>query len=137
MKFIADANVLFSLAKPDSVTSDIAKTRKVTLLAPDFAIIELHKYKEDLLAISGEKNFASVIESLKKKVVFVDYSDYKDKIKDAASKLSDKDDAAYLALAMAVHLPVWSNDKQLKEQSFVDVFTTKEVIALLKNRVSG
>ncbi len=136
MKFIADANVLFSLAKPDSVTSDIVKTRKVTLLAPDFAIIELHKYKEDLLTISGEKNFASVIESLKKKVVFVDYSEYKDKMNESSLKISDQKDVTYLALAVKLNIPIWSNDKQLKEQSIVDVFTTKEVIELLKNRIS-
>ena len=52
---------------------------------------------------------------------------------DEAEKISpDPKDVAYLALALRKKIPVWSNDKALKEkQESVRIFTTKEIIDLL------
>lgn len=51
-----------------------------------------------------------------------------------AKKISpDKDDAPYFAVALKMNMPLWSNDKQLKEQKEVQVYTTKELVVILKN----
>ncbi len=71
MKFVADANVLFALSKNGSAANEIVAAQKLVLVAPDFALEELHKYKGEVLAKSGEKSFDTVIDSLKRKVVFV------------------------------------------------------------------
>ncbi len=44
----------------------------------------------------------------------------------------DIDDSLFLALAMSLNCPIWSNDKHFKRQSFVKAFTTQELISSLK-----
>ena len=130
MDFVVDANVLFALAKPSSVANEIVKRYGLRLLAPDFALIELHKHKSELVSKSGN-SFSDIITSLQQKVVFVDESSYRSQLPKATSLISDEDDIAYLALALTFFLPVWSNDPHLKEQSAVPVCTTKELVESL------
>jgi predicted nucleic acid-binding protein len=44
----------------------------------------------------------------------------------------DPDDAPFLALAMMLDSPIWSNDGHFKRQKAVKVFTTKEILSLLR-----
>lgn len=130
MKFVVDANILFALSKPSSVANSLSSKFSLKLLAPDFALIELHKYK-DVLSDKSEIDFNSAIKFLKEKVVFVDKSEYSELIKKFSSKISDPKDVTYLALASKLNLPIWSNDKHFKEQSLIPVFTTEELIKFL------
>ena len=136
MKLVVDANVLFALANPSSVANAIISRIPLNLVSPDFALTELFKYKEVLVKKSGAKNFDSVINSLQKKVIFVDNSEYRCKIKEVSPNISDPNDVTYLALALKLGIPAWSNDAHFKEQSLVDVFTTRELIELLEIRES-
>jgi len=131
MKFVVDANVLFALAKSSSVANNIFSRYELKLIAPDFALIELLKYKDELVAKSEMGSFDKIISSLKSKVVFVDKSEYKELIERASALIPDPKDAAYLALALRLFLPLWSNDPHFKNQSQIEVFTTKELIEFL------
>jgi predicted nucleic acid-binding protein len=42
------------------------------------------------------------------------------------------EDAPYIGLSLAFKLPLWSNDSALKEQAAVKVYTTLELIKILK-----
>ncbi len=130
MKFVVDANVLFALSKPSTTTNQLVSKFSLKLFAPDFALLELHKYKDELSKKSG-LDFNSVINSFKEKVIFVEVSEYSGLIKNFKSKISDDNDLVYLALASKLNLPIWSNDKHLKEQSEIPVFTTSELIEVL------
>lgn len=131
MKLVVDANVLFALSKPSSAANSILSRNRLRLFAPDFALLELHKYKEELVGKSGAGSFGEIIKSLKAKVVFVDNGEYRHLLKKAALSLPDPGDAAYLALALRLFLPVWSNGPHLKQQSLVPVFTTSELVKLM------
>lgn len=129
MKFVVDANILFSLAKSSSAANSIISNFSLKLIAPDFALIELHKYKKELSKKSG-LDFNSAINSLKEKVIFADKSEYSKLIKKFSSKISDEKDIVYLALASKLKLPIWSNDSHFKEQSEIEIFTTADLIEL-------
>ena len=45
--------------------------------------------------------------------------------------VSDADDAPYLAFAIKMKSPIWSNDQHLKKQSIVPILTTREMIELI------
>ena len=63
-------------------------------------------------------------------IIVVDESRYIDKIKKAYEicKKFDEKDTPFIALALKLGIPIWSNDKDLKEkQNLVSVFTTKEI----------
>jgi len=53
-------------------------------------------------------------------------------IKKALSLVAHAEDAPYIALSLALKIPLWSNDSELKEQSAVTVLATGELIKLLK-----
>lgn len=101
------------------------------LFAPDFALIELNKYKELILEKTKQTNFNNLIKDLKSKVEFLDLKIYDKELKFAKENISDKKDISYLALAIKLNCPIWSNDKHLKEQTKIPTFNTKELILLL------
>ena len=43
----------------------------------------------------------------------------------------DIDDAPFLALAMSLNCPIWSNDGHFKKQHVVKAYTTRELMNLL------
>ena len=131
MRLIADANILFALAKETSTANFLVSKHKIKLITPDYALNELTKYKQELIKKSDIKNFQSIINSLKSKVIIINKSVYQEEIKSVFNEISDKKDVVYLALAKKLSLPIWSNDKHLKEQKEIIVFTTKELINLL------
>lgn len=54
---------------------------------------------------------------------------YNDKIKKACNVMKDIDekDTPFLALAIKLNYPLWSNDKHLKKQDLVKCFNTQEI----------
>jgi predicted nucleic acid-binding protein len=128
MKFVVDANILFSLCKESSAASGIFSKHDIKLVAPDFALIELYKYKKEIIEKSGGRDFEKIIENLKNKVVFINKTEYKDFIERASSLISDENDVSYVAVALRFFFPIWSNDSHMKEQDKVVVFTTKDLI---------
>jgi len=52
-------------------------------------------------------------------------------IESAVEWAPDIKDVQYLALAEKYGIPIWSNDKRLKNQSVVKVFSTEEIIRFI------
>ena len=46
----------------------------------------------------------------------------------------DQEDAPFVALALHLRLPLWSNDAPLRAQRVVHVYTTEDVLSLLRGR---
>jgi len=44
----------------------------------------------------------------------------------------DIDDSFFVALAMSLNCPIWSNDTHMKKQSVVKVYTTNEIMDYLR-----
>ena len=131
MKLVADANVLFSIAREGSVASLIIAKYRLLLYAPSFSLDEIAGHNKEFVSNSGLRTFRQAEQRLLKMVHFVRLSEFRNEVKEAAGKISDPKDIVYVALAGKIGCPVWSNDRHLKEQSEVPVFTTKELIELL------
>ena len=130
MKLVVDANILFSLSKESSSASSISQKFNLKLFAPKFALVELFKYKEEVVKKS-KRDFNLIISDLKEKVSFIDESEYSKFLSEPQIKISDPKDITYLALALKIKSPIWSNDQHLKQQSSITVFTTSELIEIL------
>ena len=130
MKLVVDANILFSLSKESSSAYLILQKFNFKLSAPKFALLELSKYKEELIKKS-KKDFDLIISDLKEKVNFIEESEYSEFLSEPQIKISDPKNITYLALALKLKSPIWSNDPHLKQQSFIVVFTTSELIEIL------
>ena len=48
---------------------------------------------------------------------------------DGAERISpDPKDTSYFALALKLNCPIWSNDKKLKEQNKIKIYSTEEIV---------
>ena len=103
MKLVVDANILFAAFIKDSYTRRL-------LLFSENQIDEL---------------FSLLIENANIKIV--KQSALEETLEDAGKISPDPDDIHYFALAFKLSCSIWSNDKKLKEQNKVRIFTTEEL----------
>jgi len=100
-----------------------------------YAKIEMEKHKDELLSKSklDEKSFGYLKEFIFGKINFIpleDLAPFKDKAIEVMHDI-DIDDSPFLALAMSLNCPIWSNDGHFKRQDVVKAFTTRELMNLL------
>jgi len=69
---------------------------------------------------------------LKTFIDFIPLEEFKDKVPEAKKISPDPDDIQFLALALKLKLPIWSEDRALQRQSLVKVFTTSELLKALE-----
>jgi len=60
-------------------------------------------------------------------IPLMEYASFMEK----ASAIPDPDDVDFAALALKRDCPIWSNDKELKQQSVVKVFSTSDLVSFL------
>jgi len=133
MRLVLDNNIFFSLMNPKSVNSYLFSLGKIKFIAPEFLKSELGEHKSECIAKSelSEQEFEIRQREVEEKIEFIKLSEYKSFLKEALASVPDTDDAPYLALALSVKSPIWSNDMHFKQQSSVKVFTTEKLIKCL------
>ncbi len=135
MIIVVDANVLFSFFKRDSkvreLILDADRRFNLELKAPKLLTEELGRHKGEICEKAGisEAGFAFAMAVLK---VFV--SSVPDKAwlgcKEKAGDLlqGHVKDIPYIALSIKLNCPLWSNEKRLKMQSQVKVYSTMDLV---------
>ena len=132
MRIVVDTNVLFSFFKKESITRSLIVSRQFDLISSEYALVELRKYKSLIkkkAKISGTE-FERIIGELKNFVEFVNKRFYFDCINKVLDSCPDKKDVSFLALAFCKNSVLWSNDKILKGQDKVEVYSTSEIIEM-------
>ncbi|MBU2615850.1 MAG: hypothetical protein KKC19_01990 [Nanoarchaeota archaeon] len=130
MKFVVDTNILFSFFRKDSLIKKILESPSCTFHSPFLALKEIEKYSPLIISKTGlsKKDFLSEFKNLKSSVKFHKEKNYKNYVKISEEISPDKDDAEFFALCLVLNLPLWSNDKILKNQGKVVVCNTEEII---------
>ncbi|MCK4365372.1 MAG: hypothetical protein KAW45_04930 [Thermoplasmatales archaeon] len=135
MELVIDTNILFSFFKYDSTTRKIISNTSLKLFAPKETFTELLKYKEEICNKSNitEKEFKKTITIISSLIEIIPKSNFIKFYEKSKEFLSDnaKDDAPFVGLALYLGVPLWSNDKALKKQGKVNVFSTSELMKLL------
>ena len=132
MKLIIDANIIFSFLIKPNFTRRIILLENHELYTPEFVVIELFNHiseledktslnREVLLEIFKELFNSNIIRVIK-------YNNYKIFIDEAESISPDPYDIDYFALALKFDCAIWSNDKKLKQQNKIKIFSTKELL---------
>jgi len=138
MKFIIDNNILFSLMKPDSMNSKIFSMIKAEFYAPEFLIDEFKKYESECMRKSGlsERDFIKRKNEIFGEIQLVDNKKFINLINEILDKIFDSDDAPYVALSLYLNIPLWSNDKNLKNQEIINqeiinVLSTSDIVKII------
>ncbi len=130
MNLVVDANVLFAALVKQSKTTELLFRDELHLYAPDFLFEEYSKYKGELLKKTGRspRNFEQLLEVLQRRITIIPLEEFFPFMKEAKIVSPDAKDAAYFAVAFKLGASIWSNDKKLKEQNRVKIFTTNDLI---------
>lgn len=132
MKFVVDTNVLFTFFWKESFTKGILIDQDLEFFAPEFALREVNEHRDEILKKTGisPEEFKRLRTDLAICVEFIPLEEYSEFLQ-RASSIPDPNDVDFIALALKLDLPIWSNDPHLKEQLEVKVFSTKELIDFL------
>lgn len=132
MEIIIDNNILFALMNPRSTASFMQKELE-TIYAPEFIVSELEEHEDECREKSrlSKEEFYKRKEEIIRKIILVPVEIYKENLKKASRMIDDEDDTPYIACALVRHLPIWSNDPHLKQQTAIPVFTTAELVDVL------
>lgn len=136
MELVVDANILISGLLKDGITRELMFNTTLDLYTSEFIFIEFFNHIKELakkadMAKNEFKDLAEilVVESNLKIIT-------KEEIKSftaLADKISpDPDDAQYFATALKLNCAIWSNDKELKNQNYVKIYSTSDIIKMLK-----
>jgi len=144
MRFVADSNILFTFFWKNSVFNKLSEKQELNLYSPEYALEEISKYAYDIMqkAKITKNEFKNKREELTRIIQFVSLNEYSELLKkmhDLIKNLPQDEydeltkDIDFLALALKLNCPIWSNDKLLKKQNFINVLSTKEIISLIDN----
>jgi len=134
MNLIVDANILFAALIKEGKTIEILLNPFFNFYATEFLFEEFTKYKEEILRKTHrtDKEFLEILEILKNIICIIPEEEYADKNKIAEKISPDKNDFKYFALSLKINCAIWSNDKKIREQKSVKVYSTIELIELLE-----
>jgi len=133
MKLVADANILFSIFWKDSFTKRLIVGKFFELVSPEFCLEEINSYKTEIIRKTkiSEEEFFRLRKELILYVDFISLEEYSPFLEDSFKISFDFNDVDYLALAIKLRIPIWTNDKDFKKQKKVKVFNTTEVMKFL------
>lgn len=133
MELVVDTNIVFSAMVKDSLTRFLLCDMRLVLYAPETLISELYEHEKEIREKSeiSEKRWMELMSILLSKIRLVSKEEIAPFVKEALEFSPDQEDAPFFALCLAKNIPLWSNDKALKQQSAVKVFSTDELTKLL------
>ena len=133
MRFVVDTNKLLAAFLKGGIVRSILLLTKHEFYTLDYAVLEIEKHEKDFLKKLHitHKQFQELLsEFVYKNVIMVRSSFIEDQINEALEicKAFDIADAPFVALALKLNAPIWSNDKDLREkQKIIPVVTTGDI----------
>ncbi|MGE0793070.1 MAG: putative toxin-antitoxin system toxin component, PIN family [Candidatus Woesearchaeota archaeon] len=135
MNLVLDANILFAALIKNSTTTKLLFNSNLKLYTSKFIFEEFEKYKSLILRKTkkSEKELELILDILKEIIYIVSIDEYFEYIERAKDISPDPKDMDYIALALKLNCSIWSNDKELKNQNFVKIYSTKDILDILQN----
>lgn len=136
MEIVLDTNVIISSLLRNGITRKILFLAPFEFYTPSSTISEIEKHKKELIRKSklDTDAFHYMMETIFRKIQIVNLQSiesYKNKSIEIMTDI-DVSDAPFIALALYLDCPVWSNDGHFKMQQIIKTYTTEEIIELLR-----
>lgn len=130
MDLVMDANVLFSVLIKRGKTEELLFRDDLNIFAPEFIFEEFEKHAGLILAKTKRtrEEFSELMRILKKRIKTMANKDTDDVFLEAKRICPDRYDTDYFAIAMKKGCALWSNDKVLKKQNIVKVYSTTDLM---------
>jgi predicted nucleic acid-binding protein len=132
MQLVTDTNILVAALLRKGDTRKLLFSKKFELFAPDNINTEILHHKEEFKQKGSmtEQEFLTALELTLENVSLVPIEEYASFRQKALSLCPEghKNDWPFLALALKLSCPLWSNDLALKKQTTIKIHTTTELL---------
>ncbi len=138
MEIVLDSNIIFSALIKDSIIRELILNFPGKLLFPEYIFEEIIEHKEELAEKLGlnKGKLEFILNNLLKNVKIVPtilLEEYKQEATELMKNL-DIDDILFIACALKYpNSSIWSNDKNLRKQNKIRIFSTKEILELINS----
>jgi predicted nucleic acid-binding protein len=134
MNLIIDANILFSILIKGGKTEELLFQEYLYAYAPEFLLDEFQKYERIILEKTSRNHeeFKELVNTLKKRITMIPNEEIEPFLKEARKISPDKKDVKYFAAALKLNCAIWSNDKPLKNQGMIRIYSTKDLIRIFR-----
>jgi predicted nucleic acid-binding protein len=137
MKIVVDANVVISALVRSSITREVLLHPYVDYYSPDFLLAEIRKHEKEISEKAGP-GYGHALRLVTKKIIIIPNYFYKSYMQEAHKIIGsiDKDDEQYIALALSLDADgIWSYDAHFKMQDKMNIFTTADLLTLIKSGI--
>jgi putative PIN family toxin of toxin-antitoxin system len=134
MEVVIDANIFVAALLKKGATRKLLLNDELVLYAPEYVIEELYDHLQEFETKSHLSRIA--LEELVKvliieaKMIVVPKDELQQYMKKADEITPDPDDAMYFATALKQNIGIWSNDKEMKKQKVIHVYSTNDLVKL-------
>jgi len=136
MEVVIDANIFVAALLKSGATRELLFNDELVLYAPEYLIEELFDHQQEFERKSHLSRIALeeivkvlVIES---KIIVVPKDELQPYMKKADEISPDPDDVMYFATALKQNIGIWSNDKEMKKQKVINVYSTNDLVKLFE-----
>ena len=137
MKIVVDANVVIAALAKQSITKEVLLYPFIDYYTPGFLLEELAEHEDEIMSKmhTDKPGYQKALDTVIKKLKVVKrdaYMQYLDQAREIIGEV-DKDDVAYIAVALSIEADgVWSYDPHFKRQRVVKLFSTGELLSIIK-----
>lgn len=130
MDLVVDANIIFAALIKDGNTIELLLEPNLHLFVPEFLFSEISKHKKELMEKTerSEEELNEILDILEHKMTIIPLEEFESFLNKAKEISPDPNDVPYFALALKLNISIWSNDKKLKEQKRIKVYSTKDIL---------
>ena len=134
MELVIDTNCLISALIKPGESRKLICSLDIKLYAPEDIILETLNYKDLIISKSGISNneFNDLIKILLSNIKIIQENEFRHFKEQALKLVKHPEDTPFIALCIAKNIPLWSNDKELKKQNVTKVFSTSELLKILR-----
>jgi len=135
LRLVLDTNKAISSLVRDGLVRRLILHPAVELYAPEFLIKEIAKHEEEILRKVPGELFRIMMGELKGKLISVEAGELL-ALRGEAERIArefDIDDWPFVASALRLGIPIWTNDRALIEHSLrSSIYLAVDTVALLK-----
>lgn len=134
MELIADTNIIAAALLRKGLTRNLLFNSQLTLYSPDRLSVELFKHEEEFLTKSGltYREFTEASSLVLSRVTTLPFETYSAYAKEAQKITPHHKDWPFFAVALQKKCGIWTSEKKLKEQDRVKVYSTTELLKILR-----
>lgn len=136
MRLVIDANILLAALLKEATTRELLFEENLEFFAPECLLSEIKRTLKNPRVRRriplNDKDLFELTSAIFSRITFFPEKTFLSFIRRSILLVTHIEDAPYIALSLALKIPLWSNDSVLKGQSLVKVYTTTELVKFLR-----